>query len=127
MMCKKNQNITDSMDELNAIIQESESSFNNILDSILAIKEIVEKNKLYTNSDILESHFNQIYQSCGLQDIIQQRINKIKRLISLLDISNDLSSDSNNVSLNDDEELLNGPQLEGNGLTQQEIDDMLNI
>ncbi len=81
----------------------------------------------------------QIFEACSFQDITGQRISKVvstlqhvedrvSKLINILGVA-DKPQENPNVNkeeIDEDAALLNGPALEGEGIDQSEIDDLLN-
>lgn len=104
--------------------------------------------------DKLDTHAIEIYTACTFQDITGQRIAKVVSLMGFVeghvqsmmgiwhegeaaaraaktssdddDKTNDTGTDDDAGDVFDESDLLNGPALEGNGLDQVNIDDLLN-
>lgn len=130
-------------DQLDAIIQATEDATNSIM-------EVAEANEGYLNLirekttdpeilkilDDMETNSSRVYEACAFQDITGQRVTKIARSITYVDARVNALIDLfgkdhlDSVELGDehvteeseDEKLLSGPQLEGRGVTQDEID-----
>lgn len=133
--------------ELDAIVEATESATDTIMqaaeDLMSFDTEDFDEYKNHINDEVMK-----IFEACSFQDITGQRISKVvktlnhvedrvNKLISILGITSD-SSKSNGAKpiidpetgeLNgesNDEDLLNGPALAGEGIDQGEIDSLLN-
>jgi len=86
--------------------------------------------------DQITSNGNDVFEACSFQDITGQRVNKVvksvtyveARVNALVDIWGqdeiamiEVTADQEKTA---DEKLLNGPQLEGQGLSQDDIDNL---
>ncbi len=133
----------DSMaDQLAAIIKATEAATNTIMESVERSDELIEdlrkhvKGKAAANAllDKMSENGQVIFEACSFQDITGQRVNKIMkslsyvetRVNSIVGIWGETELAMVNVKpailKTEDEKLLNGPQLEGKGLSQSEID-----
>lgn len=131
----------DSMsDQLDAIVNATEEATNSIMevveqnsDTIAKIREVTEDQAVLALVDEIENNSNNIFEACTFQDITGQRVTKIVRSVtyvesrvnSLIEIFGkehlqDVEIEKEEKS--EDEKLLAGPQLEGKGVTQDEID-----
>lgn len=133
--------------ELDAIVEATESATDTIMqaaeDLMSFDSDDFDEYKNHINDEVMK-----IFEACSFQDITGQRISKVvktlnhvedrvSKLISILGITSD-SSASNGVQpiidpetgeLNaesNDDDLLNGPALAGEGIDQGEIDSLLN-
>lgn len=133
--------------ELDAIVEATESATDTIMqaaeDLMSFDTEDFDEYKNHINDEVMK-----IFEACSFQDITGQRISKVvktlnhvedrvSKLISILGITSE-SSVSNGAKpiidpetgeLNgesNDEDLLNGPALAGEGIDQGEIDSLLN-
>lgn len=114
--------------ELDAAMAQTEQSTNTILDACDRIGPLVAGNAE------VEAELNKIYEACSFQDLSGQRITKTIRILADIDsklkdlitfvgtdeITPPLSPEENPVS------LMNGPQLPGQGISQDDIDKLLN-
>jgi len=133
--------------ELDAIVEATESATDTIMqaaeDLMSFDSEDFDEYKNHVNDEVMK-----IFEACSFQDITGQRISKVvktlnhvedrvSKLISILGITSDSSTsngakpiiDPETGELNDkanDEDLLNGPALAGEGIDQGEIDSLLN-
>ncbi|WP_417317021.1 protein phosphatase CheZ [Emcibacter sp.] len=124
--------------ELEAIVQQTESATNTIMEAaeriMSADPEDHEAYQSCVNDAVME-----IFEACSFQDITGQRISKVvgtleyvedrvDRLINILGLQEGDVAKTNEDQEEVDEEkaLLNGPALEGEGIDQNEIDALLN-
>ena len=133
-------------EELDAILIATERATSEILTGAERIQEISEKlREQKADEDLcdeLESHATGIFMACSFQDITGQRTTKVVQVLQYLEHRIDsmiqiwgISSDENTdgpatAKLNNpsetrpDAHLLNGPQLESEAPSQNEIDDI---
>lgn len=136
--------IVEASGELDAIVMATESATNDILEATESIeKEIThiaalahEDEDILTCSDKIASHLTRIMESCNFQDITGQRINKVvttmqfieERIRAMIDIWGIQAFEelplpqARGDDADPDAALLAGPQQEGAGITQDEID-----
>ena len=130
--------------ELSAIVEATAEATHAIMDACEGLEEVMSGLEGEAASTLMNST-TKIYEACTFQDITGQRINKvvttlqhierrIDRLISVFDIKIDKPAsvkkeeqiiDEGGVKVVSDEDLLEGPQLKGQGSSQAEIDDLL--
>lgn len=77
-----------------------------------------------------------IFEACSFQDITGQRITKVltaltyieERISQFVTMANDagIESDNTDDGPSGDEALLNGPQMDGTGVSQDDVDAMMN-
>ncbi|WP_404422588.1 protein phosphatase CheZ [Thalassospira australica] len=130
--------------ELDAIIKDTEMATHTILESAEQIDDLAMTLKNSAPNDFVADHVEQIaflvtkiFESCNFQDITGQRINKVVRTLEFVeervhnmiliwgeDAFSDLPvpDDNDGMPKNEDDDLLNGPQLEGEGISQDDID-----
>jgi chemotaxis regulatin CheY-phosphate phosphatase CheZ len=128
--------------ELDAIVTVTERATNNILGAAEGLQEIGAKLReggADTDAcDEIDTHVTDIFLACSFQDITGQQTTKVinvlryleRRVKSMIDIWGDEDAKSSGVRTEstekwDDANLLQGPQLEGNGVSQDEVDRML--
>ncbi len=132
-------------DQLDAIIDNTELATNDIMENVEQIEEIseamrenVKDEKVSESVDEIMDRTANIIVSCSFQDITGQRISKVvkslkyieERITALVTMWGE--SAILKVKVSDDEEtdeykkFLHGPSLEGQGVTQSEVDSMLN-
>ena len=128
-------------DQLDAIVRATSDATNSIMDSVEKSEDLmrdlrgaIDGNEKATEIlDQMEMNTGNIYEACSFQDITGQRVTKIARSITYVearvnalielfgkDALEGLQVEEEEKS--EDEKLLAGPQLEGQGVTQDEID-----
>ena len=127
--------IPSATDELDAIIGATEDASATIMDACDAIQDIAngvneeEKQKIYDET-------TKIFEACSFQDITGQRISKVVKTLREIEESVDKllclfgPADRQKIpekidTRSEDEKLLNGPQLDGAGVSQDDIDKLL--
>lgn len=129
--------------ELDAIVKDTEMATHTILESAEQIDDLAMTLKNSAPTEFVAEHVEQIafivtkiFESCNFQDITGQRINKVVSTLEFVEervhnmiliwgeeafadlpVPEDLTEDRP-----DDADLLNGPQLEGEGISQDDID-----
>ncbi|MFS8182438.1 protein phosphatase CheZ [Pseudovibrio denitrificans] len=146
-----NNRFSAASDELDAIVTSTESATQVILESSEAIQDLVDKLRASgaedAPCDAIEEMAMEILMACSFQDLTGQRINKVVKALHYLEgrISKmiriwgvDLTDEERpNINLDDphdeddrhidkrpDAHLLNGPQMDGEGVDQADIDAM---
>lgn len=127
-------------DQLDAIVQATEDATNSIMEVVEQDAETIQEIRGKTDDpeivallDRLDNNQSNIFQACTFQDITGQRVTKIARSVtyvesrvnSLIEIFGKEHLENVEVDVEDkteDEKLLQGPQLSGQGVTQDEID-----
>lgn len=138
--------IPSATDELDAIVESTAEATGTIMDACEAIQEKASAAG-ETGNDIINETMK-IFEACSFQDITGQRITKVvktlkdieRKVDSLMSImsatlpggggsSKPISATAPVAKTNsgevNEEDLLNGPQLPGNGITQDDIDKLL--
>ena len=128
-------------DQLDAIVKATEEATNTIMammekneDAVGKLREsITDADQLALLDQISESGMN-VFQACSFQDITGQRISKLvksltyveDRVNALVDIWGKARLQEVEVlpveEKTEDEKLVHGPQMEGEGISQDEID-----
>jgi chemotaxis protein CheZ len=130
--------------ELDAIVKDTEMATHTILESVEQIDDLAMALKNAAPNDFVADHVEQIafivtkiFEACNFQDITGQRINKVVRTLEFVEerVHNMISiwgedafadlpipEDEGKKDAPDDSDLLNGPQLEGEGISQDDID-----
>lgn len=128
--------IMDSCDEINA-------THERVRDRLLSIEPALDPDVMASIEDSLmeaQTSSMQIYEACTFQDLTGQRIQKIVetikeverqvlRMVIVFGLNNENTKnldENKKKELQSDADLLNGPQLPGNSLEQDDIDDILN-
>jgi len=133
------QDIPDAAEQLTAIVSATEDTASSIMDAADSIGEIA-VGLDGEAGEKLEAISTELFQASSFQDITGQRITKVSKTLDQLErrLSSlasaigddyvapleDLDVDEQGVAVNS-EDLLHGPQLEGEGNSQDEIDAIL--
>ena len=128
-------------DQLEAVVAATEEAASTIMDAADAVGEIAEHVEA-PHSERLQDISTELFQASSFQDLTGQRITKVtttlmhieERLTGLAAAIGDqfvapddeeaVERDDEGVVVNDDD-LLHGPQFEGEGNSQEEIDALL--
>ena len=124
--------------ELDAVVQATEDATNTIMEAVETIMGAdttdVEAYALAVNDQCMR-----IFEACSFQDITGQRVTKVistltfieERIGSILtawpegeDMLDEEPADPEAAAAPSDKELLNGPALEGEGISQDDVDSM---
>lgn len=130
-------------DQLDAIVKATEEATDTIMECMESNEEAIEKLREQITDpvqvallDQISSNGNEVFKACSFQDITGQRVNKVvksityveERVLSLVEIMGKEVVDEIEVIADEekteDEKLLSGPQLEGKGLSQNDIDNL---
>jgi len=127
-------------EQLDAIVKATEQATHRIMEAMEVNTQAIEamRARHKTPEDDaefqkMEGAINEVFEACAFQDITGQRVNKITKSLTFVEerVSSIISiwgkDDIENVTAaestkTEDEKLLNGPQLEGKGLNQADID-----
>lgn len=135
------QHIPTATDELDAIIAATEEATGAILDSAEAIEERISAMPSECGEKV-SAAVTKIYESCNFQDITGQRISKVVGALQSIESKVDALIDAFGGELgaaippadstgeageqkDGEGGLLNGPQLVGDGISQDDIDALL--
>lgn len=132
--------IPDANDELNAILGATEEAAGQIMDSADQIGELAGTVGGSVGEE-MQNISTRLYEASAFQDICGQRITKVLailkflegRLATLAKTLGDSRIDEEDQSIEFDKDglavepdrLLHGPQLDGNGISQDEVDALL--
>lgn len=130
----KDKHIPTATDELDAIIEATAVATGCIMDACEAIEGHVATLPGDTGADI-SGEVTKIYEACTFQDITGQRITKVVKTLKTIEEKVDMligilgdehaGEGGDEDTRMGDEALLNGPQLAGQGISQEEIDKLL--
>ncbi len=128
-------------EQLDAIVAATEDATNVIMDAVERISDMIIERRseldgagLSEWADGIDSEFQKVFEACSFQDITGQRIGKVveelkfmnDKLASMVEIwgQEALSAEPLQGAKKDlpDGELLEGPALEGKGVSQDDID-----
>ena len=134
----------DSMGEqLEAVVNSTSSATNNIMEAmerndgiVVELREKLTDPEQIALLDQVNNNSNDVFEACSFQDITGQRINKVAKSVTYVEdrvsalITIMGKDEMAKVEVQPhreksaDEALLNGPQMEGEGLSQQDIDEL---
>jgi len=138
------ENLSAATEELDAIVDSTEKATTDILSSAEALQDHASKLREMgveeAICDDIESHATNIFMACSFQDITGQRTTKVmhairgldQRVKSMIQMWQDHNPEKAELVMarpddpRPDAHLLNGPQLDGQGKSQDEIDKLLN-
>ncbi len=135
-------NLFSMEDQLDAIVSATEQATDTIMESIEKNNDLVEKLRARVGDDpealaLIDKMVDNgmlVFEACSFQDITGQRISKVvksmkyveTRVNAIIEIWGKKAVEMTPVSVptkrEGDKVLLNGPQLEGGGISQEEID-----
>jgi chemotaxis protein CheZ len=127
--------------ELDAIVEATAEATNSIMDATEIMERVADKLEGEDQEALMDAT-TQIYEACGFQDITGQRIGKVVKALNEIEtkvdalvaaFGSELRRAERNVeekpaeeeAMPADENLLNGPQVSGEGISQDEIDRLL--
>lgn len=126
--------------ELDAIVAATEEATGTILDSAEAVEELVSGMTPEAGAKASDA-VTKIYEACNFQDVTGQRIGKVVSALKEIeskvdalvaafgdqfegaDAAEDAAADGGGEA--DESDLLNGPQLKGEGVSQADVDALL--
>lgn len=135
--------ITTTTTELNAVINATETATNQILEIAEAMQVALDENADRLGVDLYQTlggHVIELMTACGFQDITGQRIAasmhtllhldaELRRLVELWEIEEGRATAeiirNRPGDEREDKHLLHGPQQEGMGMSQDDIDTMM--
>jgi chemotaxis protein CheZ len=133
------QAMSDASLHLDTVIKSTEDATNNIMDAVDAIKAIIEGMGGEKEEKIQEA-CTKIFEACNFQDLTSQRIKKVIKLITTVEehvqnllklfnvptsVATPQAANTSEIVLpKDDRELLNGPQLPQDAISQNDVDDL---
>ena len=128
-------------EQLDAIVKATEEATNTIMEAMEnneklldELKKKLEDPKQIGLIDQIVKNGNSVFEACSFQDITGQRVTKVVKSVTYIeDRVNALITIWGKVALEEvevkpdheksaDEELMHGPQLDGEGISQAEID-----
>ena len=133
-------------EQLDAIVRSTEKATNTIMENCEDIESRMDDSRAKTedaamreNFDTVSTNVNNIFEACAFQDITGQRINKVvgtlkfveERINAIIlawgqdELSRVVDDFKEKIADDPDKALLNGPQLDGHGIDQSEVDRLL--
>ncbi|WP_417832245.1 protein phosphatase CheZ [Terasakiella sp.] len=137
----KEKYLSSASDELDAIVEATADATNNIMDATEIVEEVMAGLEPEVSDKLMEAT-TKIYEACTFQDITGQRITKVVNALKHIEEKIDALVDAFGSEIDKfksenpdpvedgpkeitDEDLLEGPQLEGQGRSQEDIDALL--
>ena len=135
----KNSHIPDATDELDAVVTATAEATHIIMTACEEIQEQAVALDPAVAQPITDK-VNQIFEACSFQDITGQRIRKVVSTLAIIEEKIDglmntlgdavgvkMSEDKAEkiISVDDEKSLLNGPQMAGKAISQDDIDKLL--
>jgi chemotaxis protein CheZ len=135
-------------EQLDAIIDATESATNDIMEQCEGIEAVMEESRsqpptpeMTESCNKVSDRVNRIFEACAFQDITGQRVTKVINTLKfieerinavilawgedeLLKVVEEMKQDMSDTT-DPDKALLNGPQLKGKGVDQAEVDRLL--
>ena len=138
----KEQYLPAATDELDAIVEATAEATNTIMDVVEDVEKVMGEVDAEASQKLMDAT-TRIYEACGFQDITGQRITKVVKALMHIEEKIDAlvaafgseierikaeqpKTDANtNEDSMDDAKLLHGPQKDGEGQSQADIDALL--
>lgn len=132
----RSKHLPQATDELDAIVGATEEATGSIMDACEHIEEMAGKMDEETSTQLVDN-VTKIYEACSFQDITGQRVTKVVKALKVIEQKIDrllhafgeelaeiIEHMGDHEESQDDEEaaLLNGPQLKGDAIDQDEVD-----
>lgn len=134
--------LPDASDQLDAIVKTTEQATTKIMDNCEEMQEQINALRAAGAPDDalakFESGITHIFEACNFQDLTGQRIQKIVETLKKVEQhilrmvvvfgmqkKGDSLTEEQKTFLKEEADLLNGPQLPGQSLEQDDIDDIL--
>jgi chemotaxis protein CheZ len=123
-------------DELNAVITETEAATNTIMDHAETVMRLSGQSQQENTTKALMEAAGAIMEACSFQDITGQRIQRViaaihevqqrtERLVHRLEIDTSKAALPLSEDTRTDAALLAGPQNQGEGVSQDDIDALM--
>ncbi|POF28154.1 protein phosphatase CheZ [Roseibium marinum] len=133
----------DASHELDAIITQTEGATQSILEAAEQIQEkawvLRENGADDAACDDIDAKATEIFMACSFQDLTGQRTNKVVQVLRYLESRINLmigiwgieemeaDADAGPVDSRPDSHLLNGPQRDGHGVSQNSVDELMSV
>jgi len=133
--------IPSASDELNAIVGATEQATNEIFEAVESIEGACDT-MMQETAEVVSGAVTRVYEACSFQDITGQRIGKIVKVLqevegkvhALLTVLGEQEAaaareeapkSSETPKSGTEEDLMNGPQLPDNAISQDDVDALL--
>lgn len=128
----KGEFIPKATDELDAVVEATADATGKIMDACDEIQTIADAAGGDVSAKVMEE-VTKVYEACSFQDITGQRITKVvntlkkieEKVGAMVGVIGGMEEEDRKETQDDGDPLLNGPQLKGQGVSQEEIDKML--
>ena len=141
------EHLPQASDQLGAIVGATEQATNMIFEAVEGIEALTEKMQDDVAAEVTEA-VTSVYEACSFQDITGQRITKVVTALQQIELKvgallnafgDDFAEYSrvegaeqkttapSGAKARPDEDLMNGPQLDGEGVSQDDIDALLSM
>ncbi|MGO1117839.1 protein phosphatase CheZ [Rhodovibrionaceae bacterium A322] len=128
-------------EELEAIVGATEQATNSIMEAVEEIEAVADTLEGEAQQKVVDA-VTKVYESCGFQDITGQRISKVVMALQHIEtkvhaLLSAFGHESQNLgdhrpaaspaddAPKTDEDLMNGPQMDGDAISQDDIDKLL--
>jgi len=127
----KRENLPRAIQEMHEIVQTTENASNAIMESAEAITNGMPDEVDADFRELVQSSCQSIFESCAFQDLTGQRISKVMTTLQLIDehleglqelLGAEFEDPEADAPAGEEEDLLAGPALEGEGNNQDDID-----
>ncbi|MEO9529170.1 protein phosphatase CheZ [Roseibium sp.] len=133
----------DASHELDLIVTQTEGATQNILEAAEQIQEkawvLRENGADNATCDEIDASATEIFMACSFQDLTGQRTNKVVQVLRYLESrinamigiwgieEREADESAGPVDSRPDSHLLNGPQREGDGVSQNNVDELMSV
>jgi len=130
-------------DQMIAVVKATESATNTIMEAmesngeaVALLREKIDDPDQLALLDKIADNANNVFEACSFQDITGQRVGRVAKSITFVEerveVLKHLLGEQElyeveivpGAEITEDEKLLNGPQLNGEGLSQGDIDSL---
>jgi len=134
---------TDASHELDAIVTQTEGATQSILEAAEQIQEkawtLRENGADDSVCDDIDAKATEIFMACSFQDLTGQRTTKVVQVLRYLESrinlmisiwgieDHEAEADAGPQDTRPDAHLLNGPQMEGRGVSQNNVDELMAV
>jgi chemotaxis protein CheZ len=127
----KRDNLPRAIEEMHEIVRTTEDASNAIMESAEAITNALPDEVNGEYRELVQSSCQKIFESCAFQDLTGQRIGKVMTTLQLIDehleslqglLGTEFEDSEVEAPSGEEEDLLAGPALEGEGNNQDDID-----
>ena len=128
----KRDNLPRAYEEMHEIVRTTEEASNTIMESAESILNATPDDMDDEFRERLQSSCQKIFESCAFQDLTGQRIKKVMATLQVIDehleaLQEILGAEFEDVepapaNVDEDAALLSGPALEGEGISQDDVD-----